>query len=246
MRLLLIAVALSQLYIALAQSSSNTTSTTSIAASLTEIAANARATYPSEITSTLSPGNTSTISQTATNATSFTGSTTTPSTSATQTTLVGTGTPQNNSVPDSVKCNGYNDLCTRKYSNIAYVVAHNSPFAIDGNIASNQALDVTTQLNDGIRGLQFETHYVNDTVVLCHTSCDLLNAGTLEAYLTTVRNWLEQPANRFEVITILMGNQDYIDPGNYTAPVANSASWNTYIHLLRTQWASTAGPRCQR
>jgi hypothetical protein len=32
------------------------------------------------------------------------------------------------------------------------VVAHNSPFVVPHNIASNQDVHVVTQLNDGIRG----------------------------------------------------------------------------------------------
>lgn len=48
-------------------------------------------------------------------------------------------------------CNGYPEFCTRNYSNITMVAAHNSPFVRPGNWASNQALPVTTQLNDGIR-----------------------------------------------------------------------------------------------
>jgi hypothetical protein len=31
------------------------------------------------------------------------------------------------------------------------VCAHNSPFTVPGNVASNQELSVTTQLNDGVR-----------------------------------------------------------------------------------------------
>ncbi|KAK5042347.1 hypothetical protein LTR84_013196 [Exophiala bonariae] len=44
--------------------------------------------------------------------------------------------------------------------------------------------------------LQFQTHLENGTVYLCHTRCDIL--------------------------TILMGNNDVINPHNYTAPVVNS------------------------
>jgi hypothetical protein len=68
--------------------------------------------------------------------------------------------------------------------------------------------------------VQFQTHYLNGTMYLCHTSCDLLNAGTLEAYLTEVTSWLER--NAYDVITILMGNSDLVDPGNYTSPITNS------------------------
>lgn len=62
---------------------------------------------------------------------------------------------------------------------------------------------------------------------MCHTSCALLNAGTLEAYLTTVVSWLSDHPN--EVITILLVNSGYIDPGNYTAPVQNSGLIN-YVY----------------
>ena len=48
---------------------------------------------------------------------------------------------------------------------------------------------------------------------LCHTSCDELNAGTLEAYLSTVKEWLDR--NRYEVITILLGNEDFVAPGKF-------------------------------
>ncbi|GMF69064.1 unnamed protein product [Aspergillus oryzae] len=55
---------------------------------------------------------------------------------------------------------------------------------------------------------------------LCHSSCELLNVGTLEAYLTRVTKWMK--AHPYDVVTILMGNSDYVDPGNFTAPVQNS------------------------
>ncbi|EED23986.1 conserved hypothetical protein [Talaromyces stipitatus ATCC 10500] len=117
-------------------------------------------------------------------------------------------------------CNGYVEFCARNYSNITYVAAHNSPFDRKGNIASNQQYSVTTQLNDGIRMLQFQAHLQNGTIRLCHTSCDLLNVGPLEEYLTTVTRWLNN--NPYEVITILMGNYDLVGVGNFTAPIINS------------------------
>lgn len=48
-------------------------------------------------------------------------------------------------------CNGHPEFCNRKFSNITMVAAHNSPFAVPNNAASNQVLPVTIQLNDGIR-----------------------------------------------------------------------------------------------
>ncbi|KAF2739620.1 PLC-like phosphodiesterase [Polyplosphaeria fusca] len=113
-------------------------------------------------------------------------------------------------------CNGYVEFCNRSLGNISMVVAHNSPFVIPRNAASNQALGVITQLNDGIRGLQFETQMPNDILRLCHTSCNLLDAGTLQAYLQKVAGWLA--ANPYEVIAIMMGNTDRVSPTNYIQP----------------------------
>jgi hypothetical protein len=104
-------------------------------------------------------------------------------------------------------CNNYPEFCTRKYSNITEVCAHNSPFARPRNVASNQQYSVTQQLNDGIRVLQGQAHLLNGTLYYCHTSCDLLNAGTVEAYLTEVTQWLA--THPFEVLTIIFGNYDW-------------------------------------
>ena len=66
--------------------------------------------------------------------------------------------------------------------------------------------------------MQFETHYPNATagLRLCHTSCDLLDAGPLETYLKTVSNWLSD--NPYEVIAIMMGNDNRVPPSTYIQP----------------------------
>jgi hypothetical protein len=106
-------------------------------------------------------------------------------------------------------CNNYVEFCNRKYSNITEVAAHNSPFTRQNNAARNQEYPVTQQLNDGIRVLQGQAHLVNGTLYFCHTSCDLLNEGTVEDYLRQVNTWLER--NPFEVITIIFGNYNWAD-----------------------------------
>jgi hypothetical protein len=132
---------------------------------------------------------------------------------------------------NTVPCNGHPSFCSRSYSNITQVAAHNSPFIRPGSVASNQMLDVETQLNDGIRMLQFQTHQVNGSMYLCHTSCDLLNAGLLEDYLTTVVGWMRQ--NPHDIVTILMGNDDVVSPDNYVAPVTNSGLIN-FVYIPPT------------
>ncbi|KAI4103029.1 MAG: hypothetical protein LQ339_004392 [Xanthoria mediterranea] len=117
-------------------------------------------------------------------------------------------------------CNNYPEFCDRKYSNITQVAAHNSPFIAPNNAASNQALGVIQQLNDGIRMLQGQTHLVNGTVYYCHTSCDLLNAGTAESYYTDIARWVQR--HPYDIVTLLIGNGDLIEVGNFTAPLESS------------------------
>ncbi|RMZ91063.1 hypothetical protein DV736_g1707, partial [Chaetothyriales sp. CBS 134916] len=132
---------------------------------------------------------------------------------------------------NTVPCNGYSQFCSRLYSNITHVAAHNSPFVRPGNVASNQMLDVTTQLNDGIRMLQFQVHNLNGTMTLCHSSCDLLNVGALEDYLITVVEWMKR--NPYDVLTILMGNYNYVNPELFVDPVVNSGLIN-YVYTAPT------------
>ena len=119
-------------------------------------------------------------------------------------------------------CNNYPEFCSRSYSNITFVAAHNSPFVNPNNAAANQQLPVLNQLNDGIRMLQGQTHYnsTTNTISYCHTSCDLLNAGTAQEYFTKITTWVQ--AHPFDVVTLLIGNSDFIGVGNYTAPLEAS------------------------
>ena len=127
-------------------------------------------------------------------------------------------------------CNNYPEFCSRKYSNITYVAAHNSPFAVPNNAASNQQLGVIDQLNDGIRMLQVQTHYNASTSTLscCHTSCNLLNAGTVTSYLTDITGWIK--THPYDVVTILLGNSDLVGVGNYSTPIVNSGLSN-YVYV---------------
>jgi hypothetical protein len=70
--------------------------------------------------------------------------------------------------------------------------------------------------------LQFQTHWneTEQTIQLCHTSCDVLNVGTLESYLIRVTSWLQR--HPYDIITILMGNSDVISPDKYISPVTSS------------------------
>ena len=144
----------------------------------------------------------------ATNATSASNST------ASQTTSAGPTNTQ--------PCNNHPEFCSRKYSNITFVAAHNSPFITPNNVGANQDFGVFSQLNDGIRMLQGETHWnsTSQTISYCHTSCDLLDAGTALDYFTNITDWVRR--HPYDVVTLLLVNSDYIGVGNYTTPLINS------------------------
>lgn len=87
--------------------------------------------------------------------------------------------------------------------------------------------------------VQGETHLVNGSMYSCHSTCNLLNAGTLEDELTTVREWVEE--HPYDVITILLVNSDFVDVDEYVAPIVNSGL-RRYLYeppkqpMNRTDW----------
>ncbi|KAJ9385387.1 hypothetical protein DTO063F5_4352 [Paecilomyces variotii] len=107
-------------------------------------------------------------------------------------------------------CNGHIEFCTRQYSNISQIGAHDSPFI--GDLPSdNQNLNITQQLDFGIRFLQGQTHKnLEGELDLCHTSCLLEDGGSLVSFLQTVKGWMDVESNANEVVTLLLTNGDNV------------------------------------
>ena len=111
-------------------------------------------------------------------------------------------------------CNGYRDLCLRRYNEMSFVGAHDSPFI--GEMASdNQNLPMIEQFAMGVRFVQAQTHDKNGAIQLCHSSCDLRDAGPIDEFLKPVMEFME--ANRHEIITLLITNPDGIQASEYDA-----------------------------
>jgi hypothetical protein len=104
-------------------------------------------------------------------------------------------------------CNGHEELCSRKYSEITFIGTHNSAFVGKGP-SHNQYVSVTKQLDLGVRFLQAQTQDKNGNIQMCHTSCLLLDAGPLEDYLAEISKWMAK--NPDEVVTLLLTNRDAI------------------------------------
>lgn len=158
---------------------------------------------------------------------------TTSQTGSSVTVITGSGSPTSTgttpTVTNSQACNGWTELCSRKYSNITMVAAHNSPFVRAGNAGSNQELDVHQQLDDGVRLLQAQIQFPKNgnEPHFCHTSCDMLDAGPITQWLTRVRDWVD--AHPYDVITILLGNGNYSKAELYV-PYIEASGITKYVY----------------
>ncbi|TDL29182.1 PLC-like phosphodiesterase [Rickenella mellea] len=115
-------------------------------------------------------------------------------------------------------CNGRAELCNRSYGNITFIGSHDSyAFSSDPIILSrDQNVDVTKQLNLGVRLLQAQAHMNNNALHFCHTNCVLFDGGTVQNYLINVKAWLD--ANPTEVLTFIFTNPDGVSVPNVWAP----------------------------
>ncbi|KAF8889428.1 PLC-like phosphodiesterase [Gymnopilus junonius] len=109
-------------------------------------------------------------------------------------------------------CNGHAELCDRKYGNVTFLGSHDS-FAFSGNpfaLARTQEVKVLTQLSDGVRMLQAQSHmnngklhFATEVRIQCFVpclcgltmtllflfsfgiiACGLFDGGSVEDYLT--------------------------------------------------------------
>ncbi|CDR99086.1 hypothetical protein, partial [Sporisorium scitamineum] len=144
-------------------------------------------------------------------------------------------------------CNGDASLCSRLYSNVTYIGAHDS-YAVGtimgATAGKNQEQTVATQLKDGIRLLQVQAHNSSNSssgsgIDLCHSSCSLEIGGTLESYLSKVKSWVDSNPN--DVITLLIVNSDDLPVSHFatafqSAGLASKAYSPGTAALSKTSW----------
>ena len=121
-------------------------------------------------------------------------------------------------------CNNSPQLCSRSYSEITHLGAHDSPFVRDATTADstsgNQNYNSTVQLAAGVRMLTAQVHNSNGEWHLCHTSCNLLDAGLLSDWLSEIKSWMNSNPN--EVVTILLVNSDGASPSDLATQFSTS------------------------
>ncbi len=141
-------------------------------------------------------------------------------------------------------CNNSPSLCPRAYNNLTHLGAHNSPFVRDAStsfsVSGNQFYDSTVQLDAGVRLLTAQVHDRNGgrgapAWHLCHSSCDLLDAGPLSAWLAEIKRWMDSNPN--DVVTLLLVNAD-------AATASDLHAQFTAADIAKYGYAppSTAGP----
>lgn len=139
----------------------------------------------------------------------------------------------------STACNNSPELCSRAYNSITHLGAHDVAFLRDSttsfSTAGNQFYNATVALSAGVRLLQAQIHSFNGALKLCHTSCGLLDGGTLEDWLKDIKVWMD--ANTNEVVTLLLVNSD----DNSTAAIG-SAFTGSGISKYGYTPASTSAP----
>ncbi|KIW15836.1 hypothetical protein PV08_05886 [Exophiala spinifera] len=116
-------------------------------------------------------------------------------------------------------CNNSPDLCSKPYNSVVHLGAHDSPFVRDASTgfstSGNQYYNTTVQLSAGVRLVSAQVHRTNSQWHLCHTSCELLDAGLLSDWLKTIKTWLDNNPN--EVVTVLLVNSDNARPAELHA-----------------------------
>ncbi|KAF1357543.1 hypothetical protein EJ07DRAFT_128218 [Lizonia empirigonia] len=145
-------------------------------------------------------------------------------------------------------CNNSPSLCSKAYNNITQLGAHDSPFLRNENTSfstsGNHYYDTTTQLDAGVRFLSAQVHKNDngtgaDEWHLCHSSCSLLDAGTLESWLSTIKTWMDK--NQNDVVTVLIVNSDSASASDIGAQF-NSSGISEYAYTPASTSAPTTWP----
>jgi hypothetical protein len=134
-------------------------------------------------------------------------------------------------------CNGHDELCEFRYSEVTFVGAHNSAF--DGNLlVHNQFVSVTRQLDLGVRFLQAQTQEKMGDIQMCHTHCWLLDVGPLSEYLLDIKSWMDDHPD--EIVSLILTNIDRIPVSQFDQVFENTELKDLVFHpggtLEKHEW----------
>lgn len=139
-------------------------------------------------------------------------------------------------IPISIgQCNGYTQLCNKKFNEVTSVMTHNAfNNADDGFLLGNQTHTITTQLEDGVRGLMLDVYNENGVISQYH-GVAALGIEPLSEDLGEIKAFLDNNPN--EIISIIF--QTAVTSLDIENELVN-AGLMPYLHhhTLGTEWAT--------
>ncbi|KAF4273172.1 hypothetical protein CNMCM8812_007954 [Aspergillus fumigatus] len=149
-------------------------------------------------------------------------------------------------LPRETACNNSPSLCSKSYGEITHLGAHDSPFVRDASTgystSANQYYNTTVQLDAGVRMVTAQVHLQGSEWHLCHSSCELLDAGKLSTWLKEIKSWLDSNPN--DVVTVLLVNSDNASASDLNSEF-KTAGIVDYAYTPSTSAAPSTWPTLQ-
>ncbi len=105
-------------------------------------------------------------------------------------------------------CNGHEQLCLRRYDEVAFAATHNAHAAAESGFPpanANHRSPIAEQLEDGVRALLLDVYEEGGETRLCHGPCALGSVPHRDTLLS-IRKFLEE--NDHDVVSLLY--EDYV------------------------------------
>ncbi|MDG1332063.1 MAG: phosphatidylinositol-specific phospholipase C domain-containing protein [Crocinitomicaceae bacterium] len=133
----------------------------------------------------------------------------------------------------NAQCNGAFSLCSKKYDEVAYLTTHNAFNSSQGNFnLPNQNLDISGQLNIGVRAFMLDVYNWFGNTVVYHGSA-VLGTSPFEDELQKITDFLDNNPN--EVVTVIL--ECYVSADDVEAEMIQSGLMSyVYEHQLGTAW----------
>ena len=135
------------------------------------------------------------------------------------------------------QCNGSNDLCNKRYNEVAYLTTHNAfNSKQDRYLFPNQKSNISEQLNNGVRALMIDVYDDNGSTVVYH-AYKFLGSQPLSVYLNDIKYFLDNNPN--EILTIIL---ETYTSSNAIENEINKVGLLKYLH---TQDVNSIWPKLQ-
>ena len=105
------------------------------------------------------------------------------------------------------------------------------------NFPFHRYYDTPTQLDAGVRLVTAQVHKSDSEWRLCHTSCDLLDAGLLSDWLGDIKSWLDDNPNEGAQTNIVCVDLRQANEGCCLFSGHNPAGQLGQCNRIRTQYA---------